>query len=123
MHAALPVRVHGPLLEQAIYNLVDNATKFAGIERPVRIDVQQSAEAIDLRVVDAGPGIAVDRRMRVFEMFDTDGGGDRQARGSGLGLAICRAIAEAHGGSIEVEDVAAGASLHLRIPTTGTEAA
>ena len=118
-----PVRVHGALLEQAIYNLLDNATKFAGTERPVRIDVQQSPEAIDLRVADAGPGIAVDRRMRVFEMFDTDGGGDRQARGSGLGLAICRAIAEAHGGSIEVEYVAVGASLHLRIPAPAPEVA
>ena len=118
-----PIHVHGPLLEQAIYNLLDNATKFAGLERPVRIEVQQSPQAIDLRVVDAGPGIPLDRRRRVFEMFDTDGGGDRQARGSGLGLAICRAIAEAHGGSIEVDDMAAGASLHLHIPMSATEPA
>lgn len=118
-----PIHVHGPLLEQALYNLLDNATKFAGIDRPVRIDVRQSADAIDLRVIDAGPGIAVARCASVFEMFDSEASGDRRARGSGLGLAICKAIAEAHGGSIEVEDVPVGASLHMRLPTSPSPSA
>jgi two-component system sensor histidine kinase KdpD len=106
------------LLEQALYNLLDNATKFAGTGEAVRIEVLQSQDAIDLRVSDRGPGIPRERRLQVFEMFDTEGGGDRRARGSGLGLAICKAIVEAHGGSIEVEDALVGASLHLRIPTS-----
>ncbi|MEG2941986.1 MAG: DUF4118 domain-containing protein [Thermomonas sp.] len=113
-----PIRVHGPLLEQALYNLLDNATKFAGTGEAVRIEVLQSQDAIDLRVSDRGPGIPRERRLQVFEMFDTEGGGDRRARGSGLGLAICKAIVEAHGGSIEVEDALVGASLHLHIPTS-----
>ena len=118
-----PVRVHGPLLEQAIYNLLDNATKFAGGVGPVRILVRQAGEGLDLRVVDAGPGIPREHRQRVFELFDTDGGGDRKARGTGLGLAICKAIAEAHGGRIEAEDVPAGASLRLWLPAALAEAA
>ena len=117
-----PVRVHGALVEQAIYNLLDNATKFAGTARPVRIEVLQSAEAVDLRVSDTGPGIHADRRERVFDMFDTEGGGDRKARGTGLGLAICRVIAQAHGGGIEVEDVEVGASLYMHLPTSSAEA-
>ena len=117
--APAPVRVHGPLLEQAIYNLLDNATKFAGTATPVRVAVAQSASRVDLRVADDGPGIAPERRLRVFDMFDTEGGGDRKARGTGLGLAICRAIAEAHGGGIAVEDSARGACLHLWIPVAG----
>lgn len=112
-----PVRLHGALVEQAIYNLLDNATKFAGMSQPIRIEVLQSTEAVDVRVSDSGPGIPADRRTRVFEMFDTDGGGDRKARGTGLGLAICKAIMEAHGGHVEVEDVPVGACLHLRMPT------
>lgn len=118
-----PVCVHGPLLEQAIYNLLDNAAKFAGAAGPVRIEVAQSSGRLDLRVRDAGPGIPDGRRQRVFEMFDTDGRGDRKARGSGLGLAICRAIAQAHGGGIEAEAVPRGASLRLWLPAAATEAA
>ena len=110
-----PVRVHGPLVEQAIYNLLDNAVKFAGTVEPVRVEVRQAARGIEVRVGDAGPGIPEGSRARVFEMFDTEGG-VRKARGSGLGLAICRAIAEAHGGSIEVEAVPSGASLLMRLP-------
>lgn len=116
-----PVRVHGPLLEQAIYNLLDNATKFAGTATPVRVAVTQSATRVDLRVADEGPGIAPERRVRVFEMFDTEGGGDRKARGTGLGLAICRAIAEAHGGGIEVEDSARGTCIHAWLPVAAGE--
>jgi K+-sensing histidine kinase KdpD len=115
--ALAPVRLHGALVEQAIYNLLDNATKFAGMAQPIHIEVLQSPDAIDVRVSDSGPGIAVDRRTRVFEMFDTDAGGDRKARGTGLGLAICKAIMEAHGGHVDVEDVPVGACLHLQLPT------
>jgi K+-sensing histidine kinase KdpD len=112
-----PMRAHGALVEQAIYNLLDNATKFAGMDQPIRIEVLQSPEAVDVRISDSGPGIPADRRTRVFEMFDTDGGGDRKARGTGLGLAICKAIMEAHGGHVEVEEVPVGACLCLHLPT------
>ncbi len=111
-----PVRVQGALIEQAIYNLLDNASKFAGTAQPVRIEVLQSTDAVDVRVSDSGPGIPANRRTRVFEMFDTDDGGDRKARGTGLGLAICKAIVVAHGGHIEVEDAPIGARLHLHLP-------
>ena len=111
-----PVHVQGPLVEQVIYNLIDNAAKFASGTRPLVIDVRRSDDALELRVADDGPGIPASERERIFEMFHTDAHGDRIARGTGLGLAICKAIVEAHGGRISVEDVEAGASILVSLP-------
>jgi len=113
-----PIPAQGALIEQVIYNLIDNADKFAGGRTPVRIEVRHAQDALELRVSDDGPGIDPAERERIFEMFHTDARGDRVARGTGLGLAICKAIVEAHGGSITVEDVPVGASLRVRLPLT-----
>jgi two-component system sensor histidine kinase KdpD len=111
-----PIHVQGPLIEQVVYNLIDNAAKFASGRKPIGIDVRRDADVLEMRVTDDGPGIAADERERIFEMFHTDAHGDRIARGTGLGLAICKAIVEAHGGRIAAEDVAAGASVVVRLP-------
>jgi two-component system sensor histidine kinase KdpD len=111
-----PIHVQGALIEQVIYNLIDNAAKFSSGRTPVRIEVRRMQDALELRVADDGPGIDAAEHERIFEMFHTDARGDRVARGTGLGLAICRAIVEAHGGSIAVEDVPVGASLLIRLP-------
>lgn len=111
-----PVYVQGALVEQVIHNLVDNACKFATGRRAVRIDVRREKHMLELRVIDDGPGIPPAEHERIFEMFHTDGRGDRVARGTGLGLAICKAIVEAHGGTIAVEDMSPGACLCVQIP-------
>ena len=110
-----PIHVQGALIEQVIYNLIDNADKFASGRTPVRIEVRHAQDAMELRVADDGPGIDPAEREHIFEMFHTDARGDRVARGTGLGLAICKAIVEAHGGSITVENVPVGASWRVRL--------
>jgi len=62
-------------------------------------------------VSDTGPGIPPDLRARVFEPFFTT-----KSTGTGLGLALARAIAQAHGGDVELEDAAAGTRFCLRAP-------
>lgn len=96
--------VHGdPLwLQRAIDNLVDNALGFAvadGSAPAVRLRVVVQEHEVRLEVENTGPGIAPEIRERLFERFVTT---RRESGGTGLGLAIVAAVAEKHGGSVEV---------------------
>jgi two-component system, OmpR family, heavy metal sensor histidine kinase CusS len=96
-------RVH---LRQLLNNLLDNAIKFTGPQGSVEIALSAEAATCRLAVRDTGIGIADEEQKRLFERFYR---GDRArrrntpTRGTGLGLSICRAIAEAHGGTISVQ--------------------
>ena len=69
-----------------------------------------------LEVSDAGPGISGELRDRIFERF-VRGHGERAGGGSGLGLAIVRAVAERHGGTVELDSSEAGGSrFTVRLP-------
>lgn len=107
-------------IEIAVINLVDNALKYAPDGEVVLIAVRLGEGAVEIRVTDQGPGIAVDDRRRIFERFvrgKTALG--KQVRGSGIGLALVKHIAEAHGGSISVEDALPhGSTFVLTISTT-----
>jgi two-component system sensor histidine kinase KdpD len=113
--AVEPVWVQPALLEQAIFNVVENAVKFSPPGRMVAIRVRQSGDRLRIEVVDDGPGIPEEDRKRVFEMFYSAGRGDRHRHGTGLGLAICRGIAGAHGGSIEALAGPGGKGTLIRI--------
>jgi signal transduction histidine kinase len=71
--------------------------------------------AVEIEVADTGNGIAADQRERVFEPFFR-GDASRTAPGAGLGLAISRAIVEAHGGRIWLEDADSGTRVRFRLP-------
>ncbi|MDQ7878993.1 HAMP domain-containing sensor histidine kinase [Microbacterium sp. QXD-8] len=102
IHAA---RVRGDvrLVGRLVRNLADNAARHA--RSAVAIGVLESDGQVLLTVDDDGPGVPAAERERIFERFvRLDEGRARDAGGSGLGLAIARAIAEAEGGSVGVED-------------------
>jgi signal transduction histidine kinase len=88
-------------LEQVLTNLLSNAARYGGCT-PVEVSVRRLGEAAEVRVVDHGPGIAVEDRERVFQKFER-AEGIRKASGLGLGLFIVREIAQMHGGSVRVE--------------------
>jgi len=103
--AELPlVRADATLVEQAIGNVVGNAIVHTPAETRILVDAMISADKIELRVTDDGPGIPAQALPQIFDKFvkaDTtqaDGG-----QGTGLGLAIAKGIMEAHGGSIVAE--------------------
>ncbi len=91
----------GVLLEQTLFNLLDNAAKYApsGTRIEVRAKVQDDIAVI--QVIDEGPGIPPQDFDRLFDKFYRIQEGDRQRAGTGLGLAICRGFVEALGGRIE----------------------
>lgn len=92
-----------PWLRRAVDNLIDNAIAFAEA-RPeqapqVTVQLRHEAERAVLEVKNQGPGISPEIRSRLFERFVTT---RRDTGGSGLGLAIVAAVAEQHGGRVEV---------------------
>ncbi|MEZ5636831.1 MAG: HAMP domain-containing sensor histidine kinase [Burkholderiaceae bacterium] len=120
---------HGPppvvaldveLFERAIANLVDNALKFCRSGDRIDLSAQARGDAVEVVVSDTGPGIPEADLPHLFDRF-------YQARqsvapstgdgGKGLGLAIVKRIAELHGGTVRVDNRAAGGTqVLLRLP-------
>lgn len=96
------------LLLQMLLNLADNAVKYTP-SGAITLGWRAGDGSVELSVTDTGPGIPAEHRERIFERFHRVEA-DRSDAGSGLGLAICKWIAEAHGGSIRVEEGAAPGS-------------
>jgi two-component system phosphate regulon sensor histidine kinase PhoR len=92
-------------IEIAVINLVDNALKYAPEGKRVGVLVRAASGGAEVCVVDQGPGIAPEDRKRIFDRFVRGkAASGKQVRGSGIGLSLVKHIAEAHGGSIRVED-------------------
>lgn len=103
------LRCDALLLTQLLDNLVDNALKYApgsAIEILVRCASEGEASHMVLAVRDRGPGVPPAWRERIFQVFqrgaelNRDRPDGEERRGAGVGLAACRAIAQAHGGSM-----------------------
>jgi two-component system, OmpR family, sensor histidine kinase KdpD len=93
--------VHPALVEQALFNILENAAKFSPPGAPVDVDVTTVDGNARIDVTDRGPGIPEDERRRIFDMFYSVERGDRGAQGTGLGLTICQGMIGAHGGTVE----------------------
>ncbi len=103
-------------LEQALGNLVDNALRHGGA--PVRLSATTTNGAVELHVLDEGPGFPPEFLPRAFERFSRPDEA-RSGQGAGLGLALAQAIAVAHGGSAGAANRRArGADVWLTIPAT-----
>jgi len=96
------------LMHRVLANLVDNAIRHAPESSTVRVAIARG----ELRVIDAGPGIAEADRAAVFERFVTSGAGTNR----GLGLAFAKLAVEAHGGRISIGDAAPGAIFSIELP-------
>jgi two-component system sensor histidine kinase BaeS len=107
-----PVRVR-----EVLVNLVGNAIRHTPDGGSVTVRATLADSWLELRVADTGPGIDAELLPHVFDRFvKTPGSG-----GSGLGLAITRSLAEAHGGSVEVEATgSAGTTFRVRLPVGAT---
>ena len=106
------------LLQQALYNLVENALKYTAEGGIVTIQLQPAPGSLTFAVQDSGMGIPESDMKRLFEKFYR--GSNREAlaqRGTGLGLAIVKSIAERHSGKVWVEsELGKGSIFYLQIP-------
>lgn len=104
-------------IDQVLTNLVENAARFSPPEAPITVAAARWHDAVEVSVVDHGPGIPPEERERVFEPFVR---GEGEGAGTGLGLSIGRAIVEAHGGKISIKGTpGGGATVAFRLPLSG----
>jgi two-component system, OmpR family, sensor histidine kinase KdpD len=100
-------------LDQLVTNLLENAARYAPPASFVRVTAGERDGMVELRVADEGIGVPDWERRRIFEPFRTGEG----SRSSGVGLAICKAIVEAHGGTIDVDRTpGGGATFAVTLP-------
>jgi two-component system sensor histidine kinase KdpD len=96
------------LFEQALFNILDNAAKYAPDGSAIRVVSRRDDDTIHLDVIDEGRGIAPDDVDRIFDKFYRAEKGDRVLAGTGLGLAIARGFVEAMHGTIRAKNRADG---------------
>ncbi len=108
-------RASGDAVVRILDNLLTNADRYAATS--VTVEVARDGEAATLSVSDDGPGIPAAARARVFERFTRlDSARSQDAGGSGLGLAIVRQLAQAYGGSVQLQDAQPGLRAVVRLP-------
>ncbi|GAA1954773.1 sensor histidine kinase KdpD [Agromyces allii] len=103
----LPVQADAVLLQRVVVNLLANAVRHSPAGERVRVATSTFREQSELRVVDRGPGVPVERRDEIFTPFQRLGDTDNET-GLGLGLALSKGFAEGMRGSLEVEDTPGG---------------
>jgi two-component system sensor histidine kinase KdpD len=119
------VRVDFVLFEQVLFNLLDNAAKYAPSGSAITLRAYRQGESLVIEILDEGGGIAPEHLPHIFEKFYRIRRADRQRAGTGLGLAICRGFVEAMGGTVEAGNRSdrAGAVFTITLPVAAPSAA
>ncbi len=103
------IRVDKRLFNRILDNLISNALKFTPEGGEIRVNAAANGDTLDIWVADSGPGVPDSEREQLFEKFAQMKGHER--RGAGLGLTFCRMVAEAHKGTLTIEDGQLGGAL------------
>lgn len=105
-------------LTSVIFNLLDNALKYSKAYPSIRIEINGTAEHVELTMIDNGIGIAPEYRQRIFEKFFRVPSGDtHNAKGYGLGLSYVAHVVQKHNGTIEVDSQPGiGSRFTLKLP-------
>ena len=118
-----PICVDRTRLQEALYNLLDNAVKYSRERGEIRLSGRQHDSETELIVSDQGIGIAKEDLPRIFERFyraDKARSPDK-VRGTGLGLAIVKHIAQLHSGRVEAEsELEKGTTIRVILPTASS---
>jgi signal transduction histidine kinase len=102
-------------VQRVLYNLIQNAIRHTPADGSVTVRAKGGPGEVEVEVADSGEGIPAGQNERVFDAFYR-GDSARDGDGAGLGLAISRAIVEAHGGRIWLEDAHPGTRVRFTLP-------
>jgi signal transduction histidine kinase len=113
-----PVLIDPDAIGQAIHNLLDNAVKFSGDSKEIRVRLVRENDTVVISVQDFGIGIAGNEQSRIFERFHRVSTGlVHDVKGSGLGLSLIHHIVQAHSGRITVEsEPNKGSTFSIHLP-------
>jgi two-component system sensor histidine kinase KdpD len=101
------------LVEQVVTNLLENAARHSPPGTPIIVRLRALRKTVELAVIDHGAGVRAGDSKVIFEPFRSGTSGGT----SGIGLAICKAVVEAHGGTIGVDETpGGGATFTVRLP-------
>ncbi len=112
------IEVDAVLFEQAIFNILDNAAKYAPASTNIRIQSRLDHSLVSIDVLDEGDGIPPDELEHIFDKFYRAQKGDSVRAGTGLGLAISRGFVEAMRGTITAANRTdrSGAMFSINLP-------
>jgi two-component system sensor histidine kinase KdpD len=115
-----PVAANFDLLEQAIFNLVDNAGRYSPLLTEIEIHAFSKNGSVIIEIADQGPGISWELAGNLFQKFARAPQGDAGPSGTGLGLVIVKGFVDAMGGSISATNRKddTGAAFTIRLPVT-----
>jgi signal transduction histidine kinase len=109
---------------QVLDNLLSNAIKYSTDNARVTVKVEEDSQSLDITVADQGIGMNPEQTARAFEKFYRVDTSNTSPTGTGLGLFICKAIVEAHGGTIQVSSTSGrGTRVAVRLPRHPPQAA
>ncbi len=112
----LVARANAEKVQRVLFNLIQNAIRHTPADGSVTVRAQTAPGGVQVEVADDGEGIPPGESRRVFDAFYRgDEGGGTDPDGAGLGLAISRAIVEAHGGRIWLEEAAPGTCVRFTL--------
>ena len=106
-------------MKEVFRNMIENAVKFnSRTPRQVRLSGRVNGPMVDILVVDNGPGIPSEERMKIFNKFyQIEGSFTGQVQGMGLGLALVKRVVEEHGGRVRAEsELGHGSTLVISLP-------
>ena len=117
--ADLRIRADLAAVEHILFNLIDNAAKYAATGDPAAVDLsaRRVGNRVEISVADHGPGIPAHERRRVFRPFHKSAREAAETKpGVGLGLALSRRLARAQGGDLTLAESPSGCCFVLRLP-------
>jgi len=114
----MPVKVDSDMLEQVLFNLIENAIKYTLAQGRIKVEVEETEKNYTVWVRDTGIGIPPEDLDRVFERFyRVDKARSRDRGGTGLGLSIVKHIIDFHGGTVGVDSTPGhGSNFYFTLP-------